>query len=164
MSEEIKKATKTATKTAVKTETKVDSKSAGAAKPKAPTGQYHYGVGRRKACTARAKIYPGNDFVLIVDGKDAKEYFPEFYFLVLDNMLTNVGYRQGAIHLFARGGGVMAQAEASRLAIAKALLKMDEGFRPVLRLYGYITTDVRKVLAKKAGKRKARKSEQWSKR
>jgi small subunit ribosomal protein S9 len=135
-----------------------------ATKTSKPTGKYFYGVGRRKACTARAKIYPGNGFKIIVDGKDAQEYFPQFYFQVIDNMLTNVGYRQGEVHLFVRGGGVMAQAEAARLAIAKALLKIDEGFRPVLRMYGYLTTDNRKVLPKRPGLRKARKREQWSKR
>lgn len=146
MSEKTTKATKTDVKTSK------------------PTGKYFYGVGRRKACTARAKIYPGNDFTIIVDGKDAKEYFPMYYYQILDNMLTNVGYRQGTIHLFVRGGGTMAQAEASRLAIAKALLKIDEGFRPVLRMYNYLTTDIRKVLPKRPGLRKARKREQWSKR
>jgi len=127
-------------------------------------GTYFYGVGRRKACTARAKIYPGKEFEIIVDGKKAQEYFPHYYYQVLENMTTNVGFKQGAIHLFVRGGGVMAQAEAARLAIAKALLKIDEGFRPVLRMYDYLTTDIRKVLPKRPGLRKARKREQWSKR
>lgn len=131
---------------------------------KKPAGKYFYGAGKRKACTARAKIYPGEEFVILVDGKDAKDYFPHFYYQAIENMLTNVGYKQGAIHLFPRGGGVMAQAEACRLAISKALLKIDEGFRPVLRMYGYLTTDQRKVLPKRPGLRKARKREQWSKR
>lgn len=131
---------------------------------KKPTGKYFYGVGRRKASTTRAKIYPDSPFQITVDGQSIESYFPQYYRLVIENMLTKVGYKQGAIELFARGGGIMAQAESSRLAIAKALIKIDEGFRPVLRMYGYLTTDIRKVLPKRAGHRKARKREQWSKR
>ncbi len=127
--------------------------------------KYFYGVGRRKRSTARAKIYPGKKEVVInVNGKPVREYFADYYARVLDNMLSLAGVKEGVINIFVRGGGVKGQAEAARLAIAKALVVQDDSIKPVLRLHGFLTTDIRKVLAKRPGLRKARKSEQWSKR
>lgn len=136
-----------------------------AKKTAAPTGTYFYGVGRRKASAVRAKYYPGTKAISItVDGKPATEYFPSYFQKSLTTLLDQVAVREGTIELFARGGGVSGQADAARLAIAKALLKFNEGLKPVLKAFGYLTTDVRKVLSKRPGLRKARKSEQWSKR
>lgn len=127
--------------------------------------KYFYGVGRRKTCTARAKYYPSAEPLTIsVNNKKAEEYFSNFYLQSILSALTHMGITTGKLDFFARGGGTMGQAEACRLAITKSLLKMDEGYRTVARLHGYITTDLRQVLPKKAGLRKARKSEQWSKR
>ena len=132
---------------------------------KAPKAKYHYGVGRRKRSIARAKYFPGSNPVsIVVDGKPVDEYFSEFYRNTLDTMLANVSVSTGDIFLFIRGGGINGQVEAARLAIAKALIAMDEGYRPVLRANEYLTTDNRKVLPKRPGLRKARKAEQWSKR
>ena len=62
------------------------------------------------------------------------------------------------------GGGVKGQAEAVRLAIARALCKVDEEFRPPLKKEGFLTRDSRMVERKKYGRRKARKKFQFSKR
>ena len=62
------------------------------------------------------------------------------------------------------GGGVKGQAEAVRLAIARALCKIDEEFRPPLKKEGFLTRDARMVERKKYGRRKARKKFQFSKR
>lgn len=128
--------------------------------------KYFYGVGRRKSSTARAKVYPGSaDIKVTINGKEAKEYFSDFYLKVVENMLTLVGVKTGDIQLFVKGGGTSGQAEAVRLAIAKALVVQDEAtYKPTLRMNGFLTTDVRKVLPKRPGLRKARKREQWSKR
>jgi small subunit ribosomal protein S9 len=127
--------------------------------------QYFYGVGRRKTCSARAKYYAnGNELTLNVNKKPAKEYFQDFYLQAILKALSNLGISTGQIDFFVNGGGTMGQAEACRLAITKSLVKMDEGYRPIARLHGYISTDIRQVLPKKAGRRKARKVEQWSKR
>ncbi|MEM1311975.1 MAG: uS9 family ribosomal protein [Patescibacteria group bacterium] len=127
--------------------------------------KYHYGVGRRKASTARAKYFPTEeDVTVLVNKKELSRYFPYFYEQTVLNSLSNIGIRTGKIELYINGGGIMGQSEAARLAIAKAILKFDEGFRPILRTFGYITTDIRKVLPKRPGLRKARKREQWSKR
>lgn len=128
------------------------------------TNTYHYGVGRRKACTARAKIYDANELTITVNGKELKDFFPAFYALTITESLSNVGVDKVKIELFVRGGGVTGQSDAARLAIANALIKKDEAYRPQIRLHGYNTTDIRKVLPKTAGKPKARKSRQWVKR
>lgn len=136
-----------------------------AAKKVVEKARYFYGVGRRKASAVRAKYYPGEkDISFVVDGKKSSDYFPRFYEQLIEELFIRVGVRTGSIELFARGGGVSGQAEASRLAIAKALLVSDEALRPVLRSFGYLTTDNRKVLPKRPGLKKARKREQWSKR
>jgi small subunit ribosomal protein S9 len=127
--------------------------------------KYFYGVGRRKRSTARAKYYPGTKTLAItVNGKELTEYFQDYYAKVISNACQQIGVTAGNIALFVRGGGITGQAEAARLAISKALLKNDEGFRPLLRMHGLLTTDIRKVLPKRAGFRKNRKKEQWSKR
>jgi small subunit ribosomal protein S9 len=127
--------------------------------------KYFYGVGRRKASTARAKYFPiGGDLDISVNKRKLADYFHDFYKQTILSSLNNMGISAGKIELYIKGGGTMGQAEAARLAIAKALLAQDEGFRPVLRSFGYISTDIRKVLSKRPGLRKARKREQWSKR
>lgn len=130
------------------------------------TTKYHYGVGRRKRSVARAKYFPSaSEMKITINGtKDIAVYFSDFYHKTVTNMLSIIGLDKGEIHLFINGGGIKGQAEAARLAIAKALLQLDEAYRPALRAGGYLTTDIRIVLPKRPGLRKARKAEQWSKR
>jgi small subunit ribosomal protein S9 len=129
------------------------------------SNQYFYGVGRRKTCSARAKYYAtGGELTINVNKKPATQYFPDFYLQAILKALGNLGVTTGQVDFFVNGGGTMGQAEACRLAVTKSLVKMDEGYRPIARLHGYISTDIRQVLPKKAGRRKARKVEQWSKR
>jgi small subunit ribosomal protein S9 len=125
---------------------------------------YYYGIGRRKRSSVRAKYYENADLIITVNGKDAKEYLTDYYYKTIDTMLTTSGVRSGKIELFAIGGGVMGQAEAARLAIAKALIKRDEAIKPLLKQFGFTTTDNRKVLPKRPGLQKARKARQWVKR
>jgi small subunit ribosomal protein S9 len=127
--------------------------------------RYYYGVGRRKCTTARAKFYPTEaELTLTINKKNAKEFLPEYYYQTLTNMFTNVGLEKGQLDLFINGGGINGMVEAARLAIAKAILLQDESRKAVLRQHGYLTTDIRQVLPKRPGLRKARKREQWSKR
>jgi len=133
--------------------------------PKIADIKYFYGVGRRKSATARAKYYPTTDQIEILVNKDPLAvYFEDYFAKTIQNALANIGITTGQIHLFINGGGVSGQAEAARLAISKAMLKFDENYKTILRMHGYLTTDIRKVLSKKTGLRKARKREQWSKR
>jgi small subunit ribosomal protein S9 len=127
--------------------------------------RYFYGVGRRKASAARAKFYPLDaEMKITINGKEAKQYLPEFYLDTLTNFFTSIGLNKGEFAVFVNGGGVNGQTDAVRLAIAKALVKSDESYKATLRQLGYLTTDIRQVLPKRPGLRKARKREQWSKR
>lgn len=127
--------------------------------------QYFYGVGRRKSSSARAKYFPNSSELIIeVNKKPLAIFFHDFYAKTITNAVTQIGISTGKIELYINGGGTSGQVEAARLAIAKALLKQDENLRTVLRMFGYLTTDIRKVLSKKTGLRKNRKREQWSKR
>ncbi len=125
---------------------------------------YHKGVGRRKRSTARAKIFAQPTLEILVNGKPMEQYFQGLFLNKLKMAVEQTGISSGKIQIFVKGGGQSGQSDAVKLAIAKALVKKDEGTRPILRMYNLLTTDIRKVLAKRAGKRKARKSEQWSKR
>ena len=127
---------------------------------------YHYGAGKRKAATARAKYYPSTEaLAIMVNKQEAKIYFPDYYLKTITEATKNMGIFTGELHFFVNGGGVSAQSEACRLAFAKSLVKMDdEMYRRTARSFGYMTTDIRMVAPKMAGLRKNRKREQWSKR
>jgi small subunit ribosomal protein S9 len=132
---------------------------------KSASEKYFYGVGRRKRSSARAKYFPGTKSLEVsVNGKSLDQYFQDYYAKVILNACHQVGVSTGNLAIFVSGGGLTGQAEAARLALAKALLKQDEGFRPILRMHKMLTTDPRKVLPKRTGLRKNRKKEQWSKR
>ena len=131
----------------------------------APQTAYNYAVGRRKRASARSKYYPGVlPLVVNVNKKPIAGYFPDFFAKTILNAIANIGITTGQFDLFVNGGGNTGQAEACRLAIGKSVLKSDENLRPILRLHGYLSTDIRKVLPKRSGLRKNRKREQWSKR
>jgi small subunit ribosomal protein S9 len=126
--------------------------------------QYFYGVGRRKSSSVRAKYFDSEKLELEVNGKSAQTYFTDYYYQILLGMLSNIGVKTGKIEFYAHGGGIMGQSEAARLALAKALALKDPELRSLLRQFGYLTTDIRKVLPKRSGLKKARKARQWVKR
>ncbi|HEX8657492.1 MULTISPECIES: 30S ribosomal protein S9 [Hymenobacter] len=121
--------------------------------------------GRRKTSVARIYMQAGQGNITIND-RDMKSYFSNE---LLENVvnqplaiLEQVG--QYDIKVNVRGGGISAQAEAIRLAITKALVSDNEESRPALKKEGFLTRDPRMVERKKFGKRKARRSFQFSKR
>ncbi|MBP7497375.1 MAG: 30S ribosomal protein S9 [Bacteroidales bacterium] len=122
-------------------------------------------VGRRK--TAVARIYmkegPGN---IIVNKKDYKVYFPTppLQYTVKQAFETTNTLDKFDIQANISGGGVNGQAEALRLAIARALVKYNEELKPPLKAIGLMTRDSRMVERKKPGQKKARKRFQFSKR
>lgn len=128
--------------------------------------KYFYGVGRRKTAVARAKYYPGdNELKILVNKQEFKEYFKDCFQTYLTEACINFGIKTGTVHFFVKGGGVSGQIQACRLALTKALVTYNqELYRPIARTFGYLTTDIRQVLPKRSGLRKARKREQWSKR
>ncbi|MDO7874687.1 30S ribosomal protein S9 [Hymenobacter sp. ASUV-10] len=121
--------------------------------------------GRRKTSVARIYMQAGQGNITIND-RDMKSYFSNE---LLENVvnqplaiLEQVG--QYDIKVNVKGGGISAQAEAIRLAITKALVSDNEEVRPALKKEGFLTRDPRMVERKKFGKRKARRSFQFSKR
>lgn len=122
-------------------------------------------VGRRKTSVARAYLSPGTGKIL-VNTREIEQYFPSAI-LRQDVMrpfaaTQTVGQFDVNINVF--GGGTTGQAQASRLAIARALTEYSEENRKALRADDLLTRDPRMVERKKFGKRKARKRFQFSKR
>lgn len=122
-------------------------------------------IGRRKAAIARLYLREGKGNIVIND-KDYKEYFPAgiLQYVVTQplNVLKVADKFDLKVNL--QGGGFKGQAEALRLAIARALVKLDEANRPELKANGFLTRDPREVERKKPGRPKARKRFQFSKR
>jgi small subunit ribosomal protein S9 len=122
-------------------------------------------VGRRKEAVTRVFLSKGDGNITIND-KDYKVYFPLVY---LQNQVE-LPFKSIEIaekfdvKINASGGGVKGQAEASKLGIARALLEVHPELRPVLKAAGLLTRDPRSVERKKPGRKKARKSFQFSKR
>lgn len=123
-------------------------------------------TGRRKTAVARVYLKEGSGKI-IVNGKDYKEYFPtlllqhivEQPFLEIEDIKGKYDIKVNMI-----GGGPKGQAEALRLGISRALVKINEEWRLPLKQKGYLTRDPRVVERKKYGRKKARKQFQFSKR
>ncbi len=121
--------------------------------------------GRRKTSTARVHVSEGKGN-MTVNGKDVTEYFDTPLLRELVEKPFRITETQGQydIKLNVDGGGRTGQAEAARLAVSKALVQIDPENREKLKPYGLLTRDPRMVERKKPGRKKARKSGQFSKR
>ena len=122
-------------------------------------------VGRRKTSTARVYLRPGKGSVLI-NRRPLERYFSTEVrrrtLLAPFTVTGTLGTYDLVVNV--QGGGLTGQAEAIRLGIARALLKVGEDFRKPLREAGLLTRDPRMVERKKYGRPKARKRFQFSKR
>ena len=122
-------------------------------------------IGRRKAAVARIYLNDGKGQIMIND-REYKEYFPSelLQYVVLQPLnLLNVADKYD-IKVTLDGGGFKGQAEAVRLGISRALIKIDPEYKPKLKAEGFTTRDPREVERKKPGQPKARKRFQFSKR
>lgn len=122
-------------------------------------------VGRRKEAVTRIFLSKGEGKITVND-KDYKQYFSLIY---LQNQVelplkTIQAVDKFDIKINATGGGIKGQAESAKLGIARALIDVNAEFRPVLKAAGLLTRDPRSVERKKFGKKKARRSFQFSKR
>ena len=122
-------------------------------------------IGRRKAAIARVYMSDGKGQI-IVNGRDFKDYFPDKQLhYVVEQPLNLLEVRDNYdIKVNLDGGGMTGQAEALRLGIARALIKVNPEYKPALRAEGFVTRDPRVVERKKPGQPKARKRFQFSKR
>lgn len=123
------------------------------------------GLGRRKEAVTRVFLSKG-DGKIVVNDLDYKAYFPQIY---LQNQVelpfkTIDGVGKFDVTINAAGGGKKGQAEAAKLGIARALIQVNAEWRPALKAAGLMHRDPRSVERKKPGKKKARRSYQFSKR
>jgi small subunit ribosomal protein S9 len=103
---------------------------------------------------------------ITVNTKDLNAYFPTevLQTIVQQPLVASENTGKYDITVNVRGGGTTGQAEATRLAISRALVEIDAEIRPILKPQGFLTRDPRMVERKKFGRRKARKRFQFSKR
>ena len=130
-------------------------------------GEYYYGMGRRKTAVARVRVFPNGDGSVTVNGKDAQAYFGQ-----RDALLATIAapFRVldlgNAYNMSIRvvGGGTSGQAGAIRHGLARALVRVNPEWKPVLRKAGFLTRDPRMKERKKYGLKRARKAPQYTKR
>lgn len=122
-------------------------------------------VGRRKEAVTRVFLSKGEGKIT-VNGKDYRTYFPLVYLQNQVEAPLKVAEATDKFDILvnATGGGVKGQAEAAKLAISRALLEVSADYRPALKAAGLLKRDPRAVERKKPGRKKARRSFQFSKR
>ena len=122
-------------------------------------------IGRRKTSVARVYLSSGKD-IFTVNSKDFKEYFPttslQYKILQPFKLTDNLGKYNISVNVY--GGGITGQVEAIRLGICRALSKISDDNKSILKGEGLLTRDPRMVERKKFGQKKARKKFQFSKR
>ena len=127
---------------------------------------YMYGTGRRKSSVARVHLFPSGTGKITINGRDIDDYFG------LETLKLIVRQPFGATNTMDKfdveatvaGGGVTGQAGAIRHGIARALLLVDQTYRPALKAAGLLTRDPRMKERKKYGLKGARRAPQFSKR
>ena len=124
-----------------------------------------YATGKRKNAVARVWIRPGSGKV-IVNGKDVAEYFARPVLQMILKQPFQIANVEGQFDVMATvvGGGLSGQAGAVKHGVSKALQLYEPALRGALKAAGFLTRDARVVERKKYGKRKARRSFQFSKR
>lgn len=128
--------------------------------------KYTYGLGRRKAASARARLYKGKGEITI-NGKPALEYLSgdkSKLAEITDPLALAQKQKDYDISIRVTGGGLAGQVDAIKLAISKAITTEAADLRPILKKAGFMKRDPREKERKKYGLRSARKKEQFSKR
>jgi small subunit ribosomal protein S9 len=122
-------------------------------------------IGRRKTSVARLYMQSGNG-KFTINNRDLATYFPVGILQTIVKQPLAIAEADGNYDITVNvdGGGIKGQAEAIRLAIARALVEVDAENRPPLKKEGFLTRDPRMVERKKYGRRKARRRFQFSKR
>lgn len=127
---------------------------------------YMYGTGRRKSSVARVHLFPGGTGKITINGRDIDDYFglDTLKYIVRQPLATTSNVDKVDIEATVVGGGVTGQAGAIRHGVARALLLVDEAYRPALKAAGFLTRDPRMKERKKPGLKGARRAPQFSKR
>ena len=132
---------------------------------KAKKSAQFYGTGRRKSSIARVYLVPGKGNIT-VNKRDIDDYFglETLKVIVRQPLVATDTLDKYDVKVNVKGGGYTGQAGAVRHGIARALLQVDEEFRPTLKAAGYLTRDPRMKERKKYGLKAARRAPQFSKR
>ena len=127
---------------------------------------YVYGTGRRKSSVARVRVYENGTGSIIINGRDIDDYFglETLKLIVRQPLVTTELLGKVDIVATVTGGGVTGQAGAIRHGISRALLLVNEEYRPALKAAGFLTRDPRMKERKKYGLKAARRAPQFSKR
>ena len=126
----------------------------------------YLGTGRRKSSIARVRIIPAGSGIFEINGKDINEYFALGTLKLIANqplVLTQTAGKYDS-YVNVHGGGLTGQAGAIRHGISRALVRLDENFKPEIKKAGFLTRDSRAKERKKYGLKKARKGAQFRKR
>ena len=125
----------------------------------------NYGTGRRKSSVARVYIKPGTGKITI-NKRDIDDYFglETLKVIVRQPFAATDTVNKFDVNVTVKGGGYTGPAGAIRHGIARALLTVDEDYRPLLKKAGYLTRDPRMKERKKYGLKAARRAPQFSKR
>ena len=124
-----------------------------------------YATGKRKNSIAKVWLIPNGKGEIKVNKKDLNKYFSRSLFnMIIKKPFEIINSNNFNVNVSVKGGGLSGQADAIKLAISKALVNYDLKFRVALKKEGFLTRDSRIVERKKYGRRKARRSFQFSKR
>ena len=127
-------------------------------------GEYTEALGRRKTAVARVRLYSAKKNEVMINGKKDIEFFGTNELVKKVNEALETVSEKYTVSAYVKGSGINAQAEAIRLGIARALVKLDAEARGVLKEKGFLKRDPRSVERKKPGLKKARKAPTWVKR
>ncbi len=128
--------------------------------------QYYEGIGRRKESTARVRVMAGSG-KFVVNDKPGTDYFTrdgDVSQILAPLQAAGSNPEQLDITVVVQGGGVTGQTMAVQLGIARALVKMNPDWRPLMRKGGFLTRDARVKERKKPGLKRARKAPTYTKR
>lgn len=127
---------------------------------------YYEGLGRRKSATARVRLHADGEGQFIINGKAYNDYFGREIdaMKTLQPLQLTQTESQFNVTVLVKGGGNTGQADAIRMGVSRALLKLDPEHRSLLRKAGFLTRDSREKERKKPGLKRARKAPQYTKR
>jgi len=130
------------------------------------SAQYYEGIGRRKAASARVRVFPGGTGKITVNDKDVTEYMPREGDLeqMLQPLIVAGVERGYDVSIHVQGGGISGQRDAMKLGLARALLAIDADLKSALRDQHLLTRDARVKERKKPGLKRARKAPTYTKR
>jgi small subunit ribosomal protein S9 len=128
--------------------------------------KFWQGIGRRKTAVAVIKIFKEKEGSFLVNKKPLEKYFPLFELQKTAKAPLELLKLENKFRVLAlvNGGGLVAQAEAIRLGLARALVSFKEEFRKKLKKAGFLKRDPRVKERKKPGLKRARRAPQWQKR